>query len=82
MEGDDQTSTTSRPQHNSTEGDFLREKAGGGDFKATPFHKVKQTQTVAPSALFLTCPARTASSNANGIDPADVLPYSSRFVIT
>lgn len=30
----------------------------------------------------LTFPERTASSNASGIDPADVFPYSARFVIT
>lgn len=30
----------------------------------------------------LTFPERTASSNASGIDAAEVLPYSDRFVIT
>lgn len=30
----------------------------------------------------LTFPERTASSNASGMEPADVLPYSARFVIT
>ena len=30
----------------------------------------------------LTCPDLTASSNANGIDAAEVFPYLDRFVIT